>query len=207
MTWIETYSGKRFDLLNPQPEQVDLADIARSLARINRFTGHTSVPYSVAEHAMHVEWFVGGDPLLRALALHHDDAEAYVGDVSAPMKLAMRAMSSLWGAPHNRSPFDSIEEHVQDTILAALSLPPPTPEQEKLIKRADLTLLAAERQTFLPNTGAHEWNLQHEPPAELLKRLRDPYWRDARPGEIEKRFYGAAKYPLAQVRASAATGS
>jgi len=200
VTWIETFSGKRFDLLAPQTDQVDLVDIAHALARINRFTGHTTFPYSVAEHALHVEWLVGGGPLLRCLALHHDDSEAYVGDVSAPMKWTMRKM-----AEEDKmlpSYFDIIEDRVQDTILAALSLPPPTPDQKKLIKLADLTLLAAERQVFMPNTGAYEWNLQHVPSAELLQRLRDRYWRDARTEQIAERFLITAKSLLAQHRAS-----
>jgi hypothetical protein len=180
MTWIETYSGKRFDLLDPKPEQVDLADIAHALARINRFTGHTSRCYNVAEHSIYVQSLVSREhpkdiPLL-AHALLHDAAEAYVGDVSAPMKLAMRAMSSLWGAPHNRSPFDSIEEHVQACILAALGLPLPTPEQKAIIKRADLLMLRTEREAFLPNTGQHHWGgNEWETDKETLAKLKvDP---------------------------------
>jgi len=197
MTWIETFSGKRFDLLEPTPEQVDLKDIAHALARINRFTGHTTVPYSVAEHAMHVEWCVreigNGDPLLNALALHHDDAEAYVGDVSAPMKAALRE-----SAYDGRTWFHSIEDGVQETILKALSLPEPTSEQEAIIKEADLWCLAAERMVLMPNTGEHEWYLKAQAPPELVQRLREPYWRHARVEEIGARFYDAAKSLLAQ---------
>jgi len=50
--WIQTHSGKRFDLLDPAPEMVDVGDIAHALGMICRFTGHCSRPYSVAEHCV-----------------------------------------------------------------------------------------------------------------------------------------------------------
>jgi hypothetical protein len=157
MTWIETYSGKRFDLLDPKTDQVDLADIAHALARINRFTGHTSECYSVGEHSLHVLRLVEreypDDNLLLAHALLHDAAEAYVGDVSAPMKWAMRESEG-----DGRTWFDSIEIAVHETILAACGLPPPTYGQEKIIKQADLTMLMTERAAFMPNTGQHSWD-------------------------------------------------
>jgi len=174
MTWIETFSGKRFDLLDATTDQVDLADIAHALARINRFTGHTSRCYSVAEHSIYVQALVARDhpkdiPLL-AHALLHDAAEAYVGDVSAPMKWAMRQLRR--GADLPEAPFDFIERRVQNTILAALGLPLPTPEQKAIIKRADLLMLRTERAAFLPNTGQHHWGgNEGTPDEETLVKL------------------------------------
>lgn len=53
-TWMETWSGKRIDLLNPNPDQIDITDIAHHLSIINRFTGATRCPYSVAQHSLYV---------------------------------------------------------------------------------------------------------------------------------------------------------
>ena len=124
----------------PKPESVNVGDIAHSLARINRFTGHHQYDaYSVAEHAMHVCRRVidlyPGDPLLHALALHHDDGEFVTGDVSAPMKFAMRTLADEMG--FTKSPFDVIEDRVHAVVMKALGLPMATPEQHKIIKAAD----------------------------------------------------------------------
>jgi hypothetical protein len=75
-------------------------------------------------------------------------------------------MSSLWGGPSTYSPFDSVEGHVQNTILAALGLPLSTPEQKAIVKRADLLMLRTERAAFLPNTGQHHWGTNEGVPDE-----------------------------------------
>jgi hypothetical protein len=55
---FRTYSGRHLWPLDPRAEDIDLVDIAHALARINRFNGHTGVPYSVAEHAVRVSRLV-----------------------------------------------------------------------------------------------------------------------------------------------------
>ena len=83
-TKIVTYTGKSFDLLNPQPETVCIEDIAHSLANLCRYTGHVKEFYSVAQHCtIMAEADLPGDPLVRLL---HDSAEAYIGDLSSPWK-------------------------------------------------------------------------------------------------------------------------
>jgi len=92
--WIQTASGKAFDLLKPDPAMVDLEnDIAGPLARLARFSGHiASGPYSVAQHSVE-----GADALLRetgderlaALFLLHDAHEAYLGDLTTPVQAAL----------------------------------------------------------------------------------------------------------------------
>lgn len=85
--FIATRSG-RWHFECPQPEDVDLADIAFALAHTHRFLGHAGA-YSVASHSLHVARIVTeqlGRPELALEALLHDAHEAYVGDVSAPLK-------------------------------------------------------------------------------------------------------------------------
>jgi hypothetical protein len=187
MTWIETFSGKRFDLLDPKPEQVDLADIAHALAQVNRFTGHTRRPYSVAEHSLYVWQVVKEehyeDHVLQAHALLHDAAEAYVGDVSAPMKVAMREVHGV-----GVSWYDVIEYSVEHAIWKAFGLPKPTKEQRDIIKDADIRLLVTERLAFMPNTGTYSWGAHDD--VKPVEHLLDRLWtrEDAAPQGLAEYF-------------------
>ena len=81
---ITTRSGRRVDLTNPRPDDICIYDIAWALSHICRWTGHVASFYSVAEHSVLVSERV---PVAYArAALMHDAAEAYIGDVSAPLK-------------------------------------------------------------------------------------------------------------------------
>ena len=197
MTWIETFSGKRFDLMHPTPAMVDVADIAHALARINRYTGHTATPYSVAEHALHVcrrvmDLYPDREhATLHALALHHDSGEYVIGDVSAPMKWLLRQMCGQGQFPEERlhSDLDVIEDRVQATILTALGLPRPTSQQKAIIKAADLYMLQVERWSLLPNTGQHPWGTNEgQPEGWQEHRINENGWRLASTTEIEARF-------------------
>jgi len=191
VTWKETFSGRRFDLLNPDPAQVAIGDIARSLSYLVRFDGHTREPYTVAEHSLHVAWLVRFSGPLNAplewCALHHDSREAYVGDMVQPMKLAMREKSGLF--EHGRSVYDEIEDSVHAAVERGLGLPKLTPDTEDVIKKADLVCLAAERRVFMPNTGKHPWGIENiAPPPVLVERMRSPEWRWVGAFEIRARF-------------------
>lgn len=87
--FIRTYTGKYFDLEHPRYQDIDLRDIAYSLSNICRFTGHAGA-FTVAEHSINVSnMFLG--PRTRLAALLHDAAEAYVGDISSPLKCLLGA--------------------------------------------------------------------------------------------------------------------
>lgn len=81
---ITTYSGRHIDLLRPDPAVILIDDIAASLARQNRFVGHTSRDYKVAEHCLlGIEFCV---PAARLEFLMHDATEGLLGDCSGPLK-------------------------------------------------------------------------------------------------------------------------
>lgn len=82
--WIETFTGRHVHLLNPDPAEVSILDIAHALAFQCRFTGHCLRYLSVAEHSILVSEIV---PRCDALwGLLHDAAEAYLHDMSRPLK-------------------------------------------------------------------------------------------------------------------------
>lgn len=88
---LQVASGKMFWPLDPRVGDFEIEVIAQALSRIPRFNGHTSVPYSVAEHCLncitYLRFYRGiTDKRILRSALMHDAAEAFIGDMSAPLK-------------------------------------------------------------------------------------------------------------------------
>lgn len=84
MTWLGTNSGKKIDLLKPDPAQIEIDDIAQALSFVPRFMGQTDTFYSVLTHSVNVASLV--PPQFKLAALLHDATEAYIGDVPTPLK-------------------------------------------------------------------------------------------------------------------------
>lgn len=96
--WILTHTGKRVNLQNPRAEDVCLEDIAYALARLNRFTGHADPSWSVGQHSLlcaELARLQGGSLELQRSCLSHDFAEAYLGDVSSPLKRCIQGYNGL----------------------------------------------------------------------------------------------------------------
>lgn len=123
-------SGRYFDLTDPDPELVSIDDIAPALARLCRFTGHGAF-YSVAEHSVRVSYLV--PPQLALWGLMHDAAEAYLGDVSAPLKSLL---------PDYRA----IEDRIEPVVFGAFGLTGPIPAE---VKEADMLSLTIEKRHVL----------------------------------------------------------
>ncbi|MEO6395363.1 MAG: HD family hydrolase [Devosia sp.] len=94
--WQRMLSGRRLDILDPSPLDVELSDIAHGLARVARWNGQTQgdYPFSVAQHSVLVlEIFRAAAPLPNAkaelYALLHDAPEYVMGDIISPFKAAM----------------------------------------------------------------------------------------------------------------------
>ena len=139
--YLQTVSGRFVNPFDPDPAQLDIGDIARALANLCRFGGHSRVFYSVAQHSVIVSELVeqrGGDVEDVFAALMHDASEAYLGDMPHPLK--------------HRSPlgaaFKAAEEHLEQAIRDRFSIKADVPE----IKRADRALLATERRAFSAET-------------------------------------------------------
>jgi 5'-deoxynucleotidase YfbR-like HD superfamily hydrolase len=142
--WIQTFTGKKFDLLDPQPEMVCIEDIAHALSLLCRFTGHTRKFYSVAQHSVMVSKIVPPEHMFAGLM--HDAAEAYVGDMSSPLKAML-------------SDYKRIERNLRRVINTKFGLPIIQPE---CVTDADLCALMSERDDLLG-----------EPPAPWANGLED----------------------------------
>lgn len=116
--WIQTVSGKRFYLLDPRPEMICLEDIAHALGQLCRFTGHTRSFLSVAEHSVTVSHLLKPfGPAAELAGLLHDAAEAYIGDVNNPLKVALRSLRTATPpAAEEKSSLDAIEHRIKDVL-------------------------------------------------------------------------------------------
>jgi 5'-deoxynucleotidase YfbR-like HD superfamily hydrolase len=131
--WQRMLSGRRLDLLDPSPLDIEIEDIAHGLARVARWNGQTKGDhaYSVAQHCLLVERFVhelrprGARPL-RLAALLHDAAEYVIGDLISPFKAAVGL------------DYKAFENRLSRAIHVRCGLPPENTQAEAaLIKRAD----------------------------------------------------------------------
>jgi uncharacterized protein len=85
---ITTYTGKKFNFLNPTEEMIDIHDIAKGLAYKAHFAGQIPKYFSIAQHSLMVYNRIGHDEsyMLKLAALLHDASEAYTGDMVKPLK-------------------------------------------------------------------------------------------------------------------------
>lgn len=161
--WIQTFTGRAFDLHEPKAEQVSIEDIAHSLALVTRYTGHCAWHYSVAQHSVLVAEIVAAtEPRLALAALLHDSAEAYCGDWSSPLKAVIRAM-----APDVLK----IEQRIELAIGQRFGVPIwPT---DPLVKGADLVALSTEKRDLFGPPPQDGWGdaTGYTLPAPLDRRI------------------------------------
>lgn len=167
MSWIVTASGKRVDPLNVRPADIEMGDVCHALGNLCRFTGHSSRFYSVAEHCVRmVDWFferASTTPRLRLGALLHDAAEAYIGDISAPMKCRTLHV----GVKGVYRAVRCAESGILDAIGERIGVPDlRTWTQAQSIGWADLDMLRIEAAALMPD-GGDGWECF----AKLPKRL------------------------------------
>lgn len=108
-----TRSGREIDLANPMPEDISLSDIVVPLANMPRYNCQSVRMLSVAAHSIALSRVVPGP--LRAAALLHDSAEAYTGDIPAPIKDLLPASA--------RMILTTIEHHILLAIQESLQIP------------------------------------------------------------------------------------
>ncbi|WP_375634154.1 MULTISPECIES: YfbR-like 5'-deoxynucleotidase [unclassified Bartonella] len=131
--WQRMLSGRRLDLLNPSPFDVEIEDIAHGLARVARWNGQTrgEHAYSVAQHSLLVEQIFqklfpqsGSNECLYTLL--HDAPEYVIGDMISPFKAVIGKQ------------YERVEKRIQDAIHMRFSLPVDLSQKLlKKIKQAD----------------------------------------------------------------------
>lgn len=132
--WQRMLSGRRLDLIDPSPMDIEIEDIAHGLARVPRWNGQTTGKnaFSVAEHSVIVEDICSQisktnlPASKRLIALLHDAPEYVIGDMISPFKAILG------------DSYKGVEQRLEEAIHLRFGLPATYPEShKKLIKRAD----------------------------------------------------------------------
>jgi uncharacterized protein len=171
--WQRMLSGRRLDLLDPSPLDVEIEDIAHGLARVARWNGQTrgSHSFSVAQHALLVEYIARRrqpnlDRRVRLMVLLHDAPEYVIGDMISPFKAVigdryrtiearlLAAIHIRFGLTPGRPPFvdrlikaaDRAAAYLEATRLAGFD----SAEARRFFGRAVLLPPAAERDYLTP---------------------------------------------------------
>jgi hypothetical protein len=133
---IVTYTGRVIDPLRPDPDQIVIEDIAHALSNMARFTGHTRVFYSVADHSIRCTAIVSQENSLTALM--HDASEAYLTDIASPVKRD----------PDFGPFYRSAEARLERVIAARFGLKYPYPKE---VHDADDILFRTEQRDLMPD--------------------------------------------------------
>lgn len=130
--WQRMLSGRRLDLLDPSPLDVEISDIAHGLARVSRWNGqtHGTHAFSVAQHSLMVEAIFTrtfpATPDEQLMALLHDAPEYVIGDMISPFKAVVGGGYKV------------VERRLEAAVHLRFGLPPhPKAELKSRIKKAD----------------------------------------------------------------------
>lgn len=170
--WQRMLSGRRLDLIDPAPVDIEIEDIAHGLARVARWNGQTSGKnaYSVAQHSLLVlavlrDLHGAISPDQELMALLHDAPEYVIGDMISPFK-------SVIG-----DRYKDVEMRLLGAIHLRFGLPPQPPETwRKRIKRAD-RIAAFHEATRLAGFGEREASrfFGRAKPVEFDPSLLEPF--------------------------------
>ncbi len=165
--WQRMLSGRRLDLLDPSPLDIEIEDIAHGLARVARWNGQTigTHAFSVAQHSMIVEEICrkiapDWNKQLRLLALLHDAPEYVIGDMISPFKAALGF------------DYKAFEAKLEAAIHMRFGLPAhPTAVVKGVIKRADIICAYFEAIQLAGFTEAEAKRFFGAPPRGLKLKL------------------------------------
>lgn len=186
--FIQTASGHAFWPLDARPEEVLIEDVAHALAALPRYTGHARRPYAVGQHSVLVSYLL--DPWGPQAALDgllHDATEAYLNDISGPLK-------ALDSYRHFRDSEDAL------ALVIALRFDLRAPFDDalaRLVKRADSAMLWWEASSLMrrpDGTLPPWWDVWRPlaegfPAAPLGCREVDPWDFDATRSIFLSRFH------------------
>lgn len=155
-TDILTRSGHYFDFTDLESNVIEIEDIAHGLSHVCRFAGQVPQFYCVAQHSVLVWWIVRDvlgvtDPTVWMQALLHDATEAYIGDMTSPLKRMMKE-------------YQSLESRLDYLVLRRFGL---SPLLDPWVRKADLMALAIEKRELWGNPDA--WD--------VLEGVEEVDWR------------------------------
>ncbi|MBO8135535.1 HD family hydrolase [Dickeya fangzhongdai] len=142
MSYIITFTGKKFSFTNPCIDDICIEDIAHALSLENRFGGHTAWPYSVAQHCIGASYIAPAG--FEFEALMHDAAEAYCKDIPSPLKAIL-------------PDYKTVEMTVETLIRLRFGLPV---MMSREVKHTDLVMLASEK-IALQIQDNEPWEILH----------------------------------------------
>lgn len=153
---ICTYSGVRFNVFAPQPEDIRIEDIAHALSNTGRWGGHTKHFYSVAQHA----WDVSYRCAVRdaGYGLLHDAAEAYLVDVPTPLKQHLFFMNPVTDQMES---YRRTEHRLLEVVLQRFGLKTEDGLLPRSVEMADAAAADVERASLMPET---DWYPMRVPP-------------------------------------------
>jgi len=180
--WQRMLSGRRLDLIDPSPLDIEIADIAHGLARVARWNGQTKGAeiFSVAQHCLLVEALVGAlapqaANSARLAALLHDAPEYVIGDMISPFKAVIGG------------DYKAIEKRLLSAIHRRFGLPAQTPpETLALVKSADRAAAYFEA-TRLAGFSTAEAQKLFGRPRIAIPGL-DDYLEPARPAKAQQNY-------------------
>lgn len=177
-------SGRRLDLLDPSPMDIEIEDIAHGLARVARWNGQTvgEHAFSVAQHSVVVEEIVAHiqpdiEPRWRLAALLHDASEYVIGDMISPFKAALGVDYKVF------------EERLETAIHVRFGIPAKTPAAiKKLVKTADRACAFFEATQLAGFDHAEALDLFGAPPAGYSLQI-EPWAAQAAQERYVQRFH------------------
>jgi 5'-deoxynucleotidase YfbR-like HD superfamily hydrolase len=186
--WQRMLSGRRLDLLDPSPLDIEIADIAHGLARVARWNGQTSGAhiFSVAQHTLLVEAVMRAqsprvDARVRLATLLHDAPEYVIGDMISPFKAVLG------------EDYKAVEKRLLAAIHIRFGLPPVLPDDvTRQIKNADRGAAYLEASTLAGFAEAEAKRLFGRDPG-LTETTRQDYLTPWSAAKAEKRFLARFK--------------
>lgn len=160
---IKVYSGRIFYVLDPRVEDVDIKDIAHALSNQGRFSGHTNIFYSVAEHSVRVSYKLPTE--LALIGLLHDATEAYLVDLPSPIKRETKLGEY----------YSEIEDNLWRAIAKRYELPEEIPTEIPEIKIADKRMLVTEMRDLMGGFAYSDYAKGIEPYQESIIPIATPF--------------------------------
>jgi 5'-deoxynucleotidase YfbR-like HD superfamily hydrolase len=186
--WQRMLSGRRLDLLDPSPLDIEIADIAHGLARVARWNGQTGGAhiFSVAQHTLLVEAVMRAqspriDARVRLATLLHDAPEYVIGDMISPFKAVLG------------DDYKAVEKRLLAAIHVRFGLPPVLPDDmTRQVKNADRGAAYLEATALAGFAEAEAKRLFGRDPG-LPEATRQDYLTPWSAAKAEKRFLARFK--------------